>query len=122
MSAESLDLDKIAARADAATPGPWYVDMGGDFGDRFWQIADVLRDPFGNNAISSSDKPTIDFIAAAREDVPALVAALRVARHQLDAVRDIRRRFMAGAFPNMRELLHALDAALSSVPDPQEQQ
>ena len=53
-----LDLDAIEARADAATDGPWVV-----------KLLDA------------------EFIAHARTDVPALVAALREARAKVEAMR-----------------------------------
>lgn len=73
-----LDLDAITTRANAATPGPWtfkhemvttldYDDvLGGNFGGEG-----------GGYAIDSGEG---EFIAHAREDVPALVAAVVEAR------------------------------------------
>jgi hypothetical protein len=59
MSNETLDLDAIEARANAAMAGPWH-----------WDAHRV---------------PTIaEFIAAAREDVPALVAEVRSLRAARD--------------------------------------
>ncbi len=70
-----MDLDAIKARAAAATPGPWYVERGGEHGDPFWAIAAILRDPYGDNSLScGSDREVAEFIAHARTDVPALVA------------------------------------------------
>ncbi len=53
-----LDLDAIEARCDAATRGPWKVDL-----DVFDKQGQELRDA--------------TFIAAARTDVPALLALVR---------------------------------------------
>jgi hypothetical protein len=72
-----LDLDAIAARAKLATPGPWATGLdaciraegrNGQFSVAFINPAEGLQQP---NAI---------FVAAAREDVPALVAELRALR------------------------------------------
>jgi len=72
-----LDLAPIEARADQATPGPWKV----------WAMS-VLADPVGNSNLDDGIRIAntfftidghprtndADFIAAARTDVPALLA------------------------------------------------
>ena len=59
-------LDAIEARANAATEGPWRIDVGAEIVDpSFEVVAQVVLDEDN------------DFIAHARTDVPALVAALR---------------------------------------------
>jgi hypothetical protein len=69
----SLDLDAIEARANAATPGPWWADAdkGGEVS--LWQV-----DP---SDVDMAYFPAADadneFIATARTDVPALVAEVR---------------------------------------------
>ena len=73
MTAESV-LAAMTARAEAATPGPWhtqrretYVNVWAD--DDFDEVAVCeFRPEFHKNAA---------FIAAARTDVPRLVATLR---------------------------------------------
>ena len=82
-----LDLGPIEARLEAATPGPWHVEQGGEIFAPFWLIGDVLRDRYGNNSISGDDRATIEFIAHARQDVPALVAEVRRLRGQVQRVR-----------------------------------
>lgn len=69
-----LDLDAIEARANAATPGPWRVG--------------ATYDPEINVDVTNADGNLVgpkdeDFIAAAREDVPALVAEVRRLRAAL---------------------------------------
>jgi len=87
-----VDLDRIEALANAATPGPWgykagvlkhyafSLDAGEDFGvslqELHWQ--DGREVPAAANA---------QFIAAARTDVPALVAELRAARAEVERLR-----------------------------------
>lgn len=85
-----MDLAAIKARADAATPGPW----------KLWAMS-VLADPVGDSNLDSAipvadtffrndqGKPrTFDatFIAHAREDVPAMVAAIERAIFELDRI------------------------------------
>lgn len=59
-----LDLDAIKARADAASAGPWTAERDG----LVW--APRLGDPVSG----STEMEDAEFIAAARADVPALVA------------------------------------------------
>jgi len=71
-------LTAIEARANAATPGPWLLDPA------IPHVVDIRRpepmsflvihdDPNG----PESARPDAEFIAAARTDVPDLVATLR---------------------------------------------
>ena len=83
-------LDQIEARANAATEGPWTPDEYTEVDpDGFHELSRVIApDPDGDDwcAIGVVHtgilRPDADFIAAARTDVPALVAALR-AVHQI---------------------------------------
>jgi hypothetical protein len=80
-------LDEIALRADAATPGPWWVADGNE-GHEAGPLWMVVNDAFLNPP-ADPDVPWIaaevrigiqwdaEFIAHARTDVPTLVAALR---------------------------------------------
>jgi len=98
--AEPLDLDVIEARADAATAGPWWWDE-----DEFmWRLHGVHGTISGNDWIPEQvlnhqiakapkqgtsyaeywpERADADFIAAARTDVPALVAEVRRLRMAL---------------------------------------
>jgi len=94
-----LDLDAIAARADAATAGPWEWDPPSD---ESWPCGDeslmsTMTDPddgyrysvvssWGHDACGTlaSDEDRA-FIAAARTDVPELVAAVRELRAEVAA-------------------------------------
>jgi hypothetical protein len=67
-------LDEIESRANAATPGPWQTKIM----DGVYQI----RMPF-QFCEKVSD---LEFIAAARTDVPKLVKALRVALVHIDFI------------------------------------
>ena len=80
----AVDIDAIKARCEAATPGPWYAERGGEFDDPYYSIPSVCRDRYGDNSLMvGSDKATADFIAAARTDVPALVAEVERLRDEL---------------------------------------
>ena len=65
-------LDKIEARANAATEGPW---MGIRYPDGF--LGRVIGGNGFGVAEDFPDDADAEFIAHARTDVPALVAALR---------------------------------------------
>lgn len=59
------DLDHLRALAQAATPGPWFVDYAGDVGAKRAIIADVLRERYGNNALGfGEDHATAEYVAA----------------------------------------------------------
>jgi len=87
MTDPTLDLDAIEARATEATPGPWRPIIYGesDFDGPGRYVS------FGPDATCISDSTSMDsdedavFIAAARTDVPALVAEVRRLRAQRDA-------------------------------------
>jgi len=91
------ELDEIAARADAALTQPWesYVE-GRDHssGDSFIRTGAMDNDAPDIYVTLSywSDEPpkpagadVLDFIAAARQDVPRLVAEVRWLRGQLES-------------------------------------
>lgn len=65
-------LDQVEARATAATEAPWVVH---DF---------AVWDANGVSIISDYDGKTSAFIAASRQDIPALVAMLREATEALE--------------------------------------
>lgn len=66
-------LDEIQARADAATGGPWWGSMLGTHVEVFAGEGSG-SDPMIASELRPGDA---EFIAAARADVPRLVAALR---------------------------------------------
>lgn len=81
------ELDAIEARANAATPGPWAsetrtVDHGNGVDD--WHFL-VMSDGESVHTIGIDDAA---FIAAARADVPALVAEVRRLRALLAPVQE----------------------------------
>jgi len=80
-----LDLDAIRARCAAATPGPWTAPS-----QYPWL---VFQDADEYNVVSTNlaGKADLDaaFIAAAREDVPALLAALASSRAEVERLRPV---------------------------------
>lgn len=81
------ELAEIAARADAATAGPWWAEYFLD--DLSWREGHhaVLAREGDPIRVSAPDWETpeeqtradAEFIAAARTDIPRLIAALRAA-------------------------------------------
>jgi hypothetical protein len=68
------ELERIEARCAAATPGPWKSWVEGrdhTSGDHF--ISTAGEDIYLTGATLSDQ----DFIAAARQDIPTLIAAVR---------------------------------------------
>lgn len=88
----ALDLDAIQARADAATVGPWVMTAQGGIesasyrgpGEDFTSVA------------STRTQNNWEFIAHAREDVPALVAEVRLLRGRIVRAKS---RLHAGSIP-----------------------
>ncbi|HEV2929940.1 MAG TPA: hypothetical protein VGW74_14705, partial [Propionibacteriaceae bacterium] len=92
--AETLDLDAIEARADAATPGPWHGEheqyegrelLCVSIGDYGW-VCSGERSP-EYDIDSEQGKADAEFIAHARTEVPALVAEVRGLRAELERMR-----------------------------------
>jgi hypothetical protein len=91
------DLAEIARRADAATPAPWYSwveGRDGVAGESFIQTGGssdgdspdiyVTHSFRKGSASMPANANDLDFIAAAREDVPRLVAEVQRLRRLLE--------------------------------------
>ena len=101
---DALDLDAIQSRVDAATEGPWFVEVSGQGRERLHIIDAIVRDPYGDNSLSlGNDAATAEFIAHARTDVPALLALVREMAIQLEGVRSDMQAAMADAWDEGRE-------------------
>ncbi|MFF7824251.1 hypothetical protein ACFZCM_03410 [Streptomyces rochei] len=77
---------EIAARADAASPAPWFLHDD-------WPGRVFSESQFNHHiarVTGSNPEPNERFIAHAREDVPALLAELAAVRTERDAWRDQR--------------------------------
>jgi hypothetical protein len=91
------DLNAIKARVVAATPGPWEVE---EFNDRMagttsYYLAWIERwRGHFNNVSLGEDKATAEFIAHARDDIPALIAEIE----RLNAAAEDARKHLREAF------------------------
>lgn len=75
----SLDLEAIKARADAATPGEWSaqdtdLDVHTEDSRSLIHLAEVLLSDEDTRANHPQAVADAEFIAHAREDIPALLA------------------------------------------------
>lgn len=87
MSVED-EIKAIEERASKATPGPWMVDQEDQLKVGSRCVPGTNRISFmGDVYAEMSDSDTAAFIAAARTDVPRLVAALVEARRRLRETR-----------------------------------
>ena len=83
------ELDAIAARAEAATPGPWVFapSSQGSLEHGCVLVGGRLGNGLGDDGLHVGEEEfgvhDAAFIAAARTDVPALVAALREANAKI---------------------------------------
>ena len=90
------DLDAIRARCDAATRGPWRVDGSTYDEDCNEHLAPYgLEGPnerliwsSGGGEYAHPDMATAQFIAAARADIPALLAHIATLEHMLGEERE----------------------------------
>jgi hypothetical protein len=97
-----IDLDEIEARANAATPGPWASRRNRDMRDYEVRAGCVLA--IVSEAASAKHATSVRecgrnaaFIAAARTDVPALIARVR----ELEAECERMKTFAAKSFSQM---------------------
>lgn len=85
------ELQAIEARAAAATPGPWILmpETCGPDGQEVYESEDLgcicsVGDPYPRG--QNHPQENMEFISAARSDVPALVAEVRRLRAELAAL------------------------------------
>ncbi len=104
------ELEQIEARAAKATPGPWEVDndlsvytKDGGHGTP-WTLFDTV----GNEG---EDNPNADFIAHAREDIPALIAEVRRLTAELTRLTDALALYQA----NEKRAIKSLNLIASAV-------
>lgn len=83
---DDAELHAIEARCRDASPGPWTAFVEGrdhESGDDFIRVSDLDSEPdmYVSRAEAGSIRPAstadLDFIAAARQDIPKLVAEVR---------------------------------------------
>lgn len=82
------ELDQIRARADAATPGPWYYEGTDIPGMRGWVRVCNSRG-FDIDEVCWSSSRNSNFVSAARTDVPALCDALEAAMRALAVAHEL---------------------------------
>lgn len=78
-------LRKIEERAEQATPGPWDAGISRDeqhgemwYSHKVWPLICKIATKFApDTEIGGVDVANFEFIAHAREDIPALVAEVR---------------------------------------------
>lgn len=123
-----ITLDEIAARADAATEGPWEATPNDRIvsSTKTWPEGDPydVAGMFGHKGavVEGCRTPDAEFIAHAREDVPRLVAALKAVEARCDesekaSIRSFARTFDGSLFDAMlstREIRAAIREALGS--------
>lgn len=88
-------LDQIAARAEKATPGPWHDRLSATVEDCHYVAAENGDDITTAKSVALDfhfgwtklEPENATFIAAAREDVPSLVAFARELLTERDALR-----------------------------------
>lgn len=111
----AIDLDAIQQRVNAAAEGPWELltescDCGGEYGCSHGEYPYAIRlpghkvgythkycnpdqadDSHRHHASDISDLPmeTVEFVVAARSDVPALLAEIDRLRARADSYRDM---------------------------------
>jgi len=68
-------IEEIRKRAEAVARGEWYVGVDGSVNDR--------RDDFNWKIAEVKEKSDAEFIAHAREDIPALLAEVERLREEV---------------------------------------
>lgn len=82
---------EIAARAEAAHPGPWHRSDDAHSLERYVvSDDDLMAISFGYRG--NRTQAEADFVAHAREDVPALIAELATVRAERDELAEWKRR------------------------------
>ena len=111
-----LDREAIRARVEAASPGPWQQTRDVKLGVKLWSAAGkrlfLIAHDWQDSRISDAEpepqwQRDCDFVRHAREDIPALLAALAQAEKERDARAAEARHWAEGT----RAYMKRLDAA-----------
>lgn len=116
MTGQQIDRDRLRELAENATPGPWTVEHGSDWGldgrqvpqssvSRADRVA-ITWDDHGGEVFVPADA---EFIAAARTAVPALLDMLDQAEARIQAVRDALAHHPYGGPDQEAVIRHALE-------------
>ena len=86
-----IDLEAIESRVNAATPGPWHTKLGdGVTFDIQAVVTSATGEICGHRQLGYRDarnyENNADFIAHAREDIPALLAEVKRQADEIEAV------------------------------------
>jgi len=108
-SEDPLDLAAIQARADAATSGPWRF---GDLGGVRWTVWQQGVVPFDSTVMRADSRDDAEFIVAAREDIPALLARVRALVEERDDLQRAWEDEQAGWHAANSKALAARDATI----------
>ena len=103
-NSDGIDLDAIKARAAAATKGPWIAEPE-DAGEnhytpaRVWAVteSDYWSSDVSEMQLAAGGPNDMEFIAAARSDVPALVAEVERLRAEQSEVLAVIRKYLPEA-------------------------
>jgi len=105
-----MNIDEIEARANAATPGPWHGAMPACAHEHDDEVCSIEAPDSAVLASCVKREEDLQFILAARTDVPALIARVRELEAELDA--------FTRSHAILRVIHGALTDALPSTPIP----
>jgi hypothetical protein len=107
----AIDLEAIAARCEAATPGPWEV-LSDQLVDTVWLNAATPEDdkPIAlfDYRPGGANRANADFIAHARQDVPVLLAAMRSMQQRIQDLLEANNREIKARVEAKRQLEEAM--------------
>jgi len=107
----AIDLEAIAARCEAATPGPWEV-LSDQLVDTVWLNAATPEDdkPIAlfDYRPGALNRANADFVAHARQDVPVLLAAMRSMQQRIQDLLEANNREIKARVEAKRQLEEAM--------------
>ena len=107
----AIDLEAIAARCEAATPGPWEV-LSDELVDTVWLNAATPEDdkPIAlfDYRPGTLNRANADFVAHARQDVPVLLAAMRSMQQRIQDLLEANNREIKARVEAKRQLEEAM--------------
>lgn len=107
----TLDIEAIKARADKATAGPWAWNSRHGLGAPNRLVMWPSHE-YGCDLDIEGEEADLDFIAHARTDIPALIAALEAAERERDACAGLASQAVSD-MATAQNRVTALEAALS---------
>ena len=114
---DALDLDAIQARADAATEGPW-ISVRHDL-TLYVEAESRELNPINVGYVGNRPEPDAEFIAAARTDVPTLLALVREQQARIERVEAECANTDVGSYDALQaDLVDRIRAALTATERP----